>query len=49
MVTSLCFGGPDGRDLYVVTADNRNDQDRGGTVFHARAEVAGCPIPLATV
>jgi sugar lactone lactonase YvrE len=48
-VTSLCFGGSDGRDLYIVTADNRDDQDRGGTVFRTRAEVAGCPIPLATV
>ena len=49
MVTSLCFGGVDRRDLFIVTADNRDDHDRGGTVFHTRVEVAGCPIPLATV
>ncbi|MBO0731646.1 MAG: SMP-30/gluconolactonase/LRE family protein [Acidimicrobiaceae bacterium] len=48
-VTSLCFGGADRRDLYIVTADNRDDADRGGTVFHTRAEVAGCAIPLATI
>ncbi len=49
MVTSLCFGGTDGRDLYIVTADNRSDQAREGTVFYARAEVPGCRIPLAMV
>lgn len=48
-VTSLCFGGADRHDLYIVTADNRDDPDRGGTVFHTRAEVAGCRIPLATI
>lgn len=49
MVTSLCFGGEDRRDLYVVTADNRDDPERGGTIFRGRAEVAGCPVPVATV
>lgn len=48
-VTSVCFGGSDRRDLFIVTADNRDDKDRGGTVFRTRAAVAGCPIPLATV
>ncbi len=49
MVTSLCFGGRDRQDLFIVTADNRDDHDRVGTVFQTRAAVAGCPIPLATV
>jgi sugar lactone lactonase YvrE len=49
MVTSLCFGGRDRRDMFIVTADNRDDQERGGTVFRTRAAVAGCPIPLATI
>ncbi|MBI5088808.1 MAG: SMP-30/gluconolactonase/LRE family protein [Actinobacteria bacterium] len=49
MVTSLCFGGPDGRDLYVVTADNTDVPDRGGTIFRTRAEVPGCAVPLAAV
>jgi sugar lactone lactonase YvrE len=49
MVTSLCFGGSDRRDLFIVTADNRDDEERGGTVFRTRATVPGCPIPLATV
>jgi gluconolactonase len=48
-VTSLCFGGDDRRDVYIVTADNRDDADRAGTVFRTRADVPGCRIPPATV
>lgn len=49
MVTSLCFGGADRRDLYVVTADNTDDPDRAGTIFRGRAEVPGCAVAVATV
>jgi gluconolactonase len=48
-VTSLCFGGADLRDLYIVTADNTEDPARGGTIFHARCDVAGLPPPLAQI
>ena len=48
-VTSLCFGGPDGRDLYVVTADNTESSERRGTVFRARSKIAGAPVALARV
>jgi sugar lactone lactonase YvrE len=48
-VTSLCFGGPDRRDLYIVTADNTDDRDRGGTIYRTRAAVAGCAVAMATV
>lgn len=48
-VTSLCFGGEDGRDLYVVTASNLERPDHGGTIFRARSEFAGLPAPLARV
>ena len=44
MVTSVCFGGPDRRDMYIVTADNTEHAERGGTVFRTRAEVAGCVV-----
>ena len=47
-VTSLCFGGDDLRDLYIVTADNTDDPALGGTVFRTRSDVAGLPAPLAT-
>ncbi len=46
-VTSLCFGGRDRRDLYVVTADNTEAPERKGTVFHARSEIAGVPVAPA--
>jgi sugar lactone lactonase YvrE len=49
MVTSLCFGGSDRRDLYIVTADNREHPERGGTIFRTRSEVPGLPAPPATV
>lgn len=49
MVTSLCFGGADRKDLYIVTADNSDDADKKGTVFRTRAAVAGCAVNRATV
>jgi gluconolactonase len=48
-VTSLCFGGSDRRDLTIVTADNTDEPERGGTVFRTRVDVAGLPAPLARV
>ena len=49
MVTSLCFGGADRRDLYIVTADNSDDADRAGTIFHTRAEVPGVAVAKVTI
>jgi gluconolactonase len=48
-VTSLCFGGDDLRDLYVVTADNTDDPARAGTIFCTRSDVAGLPAPQARI
>jgi gluconolactonase len=51
-VTSLCFAGPELRDLVVVTEDNTEDPARGGTIFRVpAAEVGarGVPTPLARV
>ena len=48
-VTSLCFGGADRRDLYIVTADNTEDRSREGTIFRTRADVPGLPVALARV
>ena len=49
VVTSLCFGGPERRDLYVVTADNTDDPTLGGTVFRTRVAVPGLSVSLARV
>jgi gluconolactonase len=40
-VTSLCFGGADRRDLYIVTADNTDDASRRGTIFRTRSPYPG--------
>lgn len=48
-VASVAFGGSDRRDLYVATSDNRDDPERGGTIFRTRVGVAGLPVPLARV
>ncbi len=49
MVTSLCFGGDDLRDLYLVTADNTEKPERRGTIFRTRVDVPGLPAPLARI
>ncbi len=49
MVTSLCFGGSDLRDLYLVTGSQGTENERAGSVFCTRAPVAGLPVPLARV
>jgi sugar lactone lactonase YvrE len=45
-VTSVAFGGPDMQDLYVVTANN-DQRELKGTVFRARADIPGLPVPKA--
>jgi len=45
-ITSLCFGGPDLKDLYVVTAgDYRKPPGPDGRIYKARSDVAGQPVP----
>jgi sugar lactone lactonase YvrE len=48
-VTSLCLGGPDRRDLYIVSADNTDDPSLGGSIFRTRVDVPGLPVALARV
>jgi len=48
-VASVCFGGADGRDVYVATADNLDDESLGGSIFRMRVDVPGLPAPLARV
>lgn len=45
-ITSVAFGGPDMRDLYVVTANNDN-RELKGTVFRTRSDIPGLPVPKA--
>ncbi|MCC6436717.1 MAG: SMP-30/gluconolactonase/LRE family protein [Acidimicrobiales bacterium] len=48
-ITSVCFGGADRRDLYVVTADNSEDKARLGTIFRTRVDVPGVAVPMARI
>lgn len=48
-VTSLCFGGDDCRDVYIVTCDTREDPALKGCVYRMRVDVPGLPTALARV
>ncbi|HZD24905.1 MAG TPA: SMP-30/gluconolactonase/LRE family protein [Alphaproteobacteria bacterium] len=49
MVTSLCFGGADLRDLYVVTGSDGSGRENAGAVFRLRTEVPGLRLAPARV
>jgi gluconolactonase len=49
MVTSLCFGGDDLRDLYIVTGSRGGPSENCGSIFRTRVDVAGLPLPPARV
>lgn len=49
LVTSLCFGGSNWRDLYIVSGPDRTDPDSSGCIFRMRMNIAGRPRPLARV
>jgi D-xylonolactonase len=48
-VTTLCFGGSDGCDLIIGTADHSGDPSLKGCVLRTRSPVPGLPAPLARV
>jgi D-xylonolactonase len=49
MVTSLCFGGADLRDLYVVTGSEGGPQETCAAIFRVRVDVPGLPLFPARV
>jgi gluconolactonase len=49
MVTSLCFGGEDLRDLYIVTGSDGGPKPNCGTIFKLRVDVPGQPLARARV
>ncbi len=49
MCTSVCFGGDDLRDLYIVSGSEGLEGDKRGGVFRVRTEVAGVPVAPARV
>jgi gluconolactonase len=49
MVTSLCFGGADLRDLYVVTGSEGGPRENCGTIYQMRVDVPGLRVPPARI
>ncbi len=49
MCTSVCFGGDDLRDLYIVSGSEGLEGDARGGVFKVRSEVPGLPVAAARV
>ena len=49
MVTSLCFGGPERRDLYIVTGSQGAERDDLGAVFRTPVAVAGLEVAPARI
>jgi gluconolactonase len=49
MVTSVCFGGDDLRDLYIVTGSRGGPSENCGSIFKMRVDVAGLPLHPARV
>jgi sugar lactone lactonase YvrE len=53
VVTSLCFGGADGRDVWITSAGHQGIEalmsgelpPREASLFHARSDVPGLPTP----
>ena len=49
MCTSVCFGGNDLKDLYVVSGSDGTGRENAGTVYRERVGVAGVPVAPARV
>jgi D-xylonolactonase len=49
MVTSVCFGGSDLQDLYVVTGSEGGPHENCGTVYRHRVDMPGVPLAPARV
>lgn len=49
MCTSVCFGGDDLTDLYVVTGSDGVEGDREGSIFLERVGEGGSRVPFARV
>lgn len=49
MCTSVCFGGADLNDLYIVSGSEGLEGDRRGAVFKVRTDVAGLPVAPARI
>ena len=49
MCTSVCFGGDDLQDLYIVSGSDGQASEEAGGVFKVRVDVPGVPVAAAKV
>jgi len=49
MCTSVCFGGADLRELYIVSGSEGSGSERGGAIYRVPTAVAGLAVPPARV
>jgi gluconolactonase len=49
MVTSLCFGGMDLQDMYIVSGSEGLDTPQGAGIYRVRMDIPGLERPLARV
>ena len=49
MCTSLCFGGRDKNDLYIVSGSEGSVGEKAGAIYRTRTGVKGLPVPAARV
>ena len=49
MCTSLCFGGSDLKDLYILSGSEGSPGETAGAIYRTRTDVAGLPAPPARV
>jgi D-xylonolactonase len=49
MVTSVCFGGADRRDLYVTSGSTGADETTRACVYRSRVDIAGLPRTAARI
>jgi xylono-1,5-lactonase len=49
MCTSVCFGGNDLTDLYIVSGAGGMPSDRAGAIYRLKVDVPGVAVPPARV
>ena len=49
MCTSVCFGGDDLTDLYIVSGSEGGGSERSGAVYRTKRSVPGVPVSVARV
>ena len=47
MCTSVCFGGDELNDLYIVSGSDGTGEEKAGAVYRVRTHVAGLPVAPA--